>query len=186
MSDLTIAILAGGSSRRMGQDKASLVINDETLLERTVRVALTTNKPVLVVGRAEPENWFYESVEFIVDDYPECGPLGGLVTALRRTTSAVLLLACDMPNMSKEVLDWLIESLQHDGDRHGLICQHGEQLEPLFSIYSYSSLSLALDSLKQSVYSMRNFIAEGQFSYTIIPTEHVRALHNVNTPQDLD
>ena len=186
MNNLTIAILAGGSSNRMGLDKASIVIHSETLLERTARIGLSAHDSVVVVGRTKPEEWNFDSVEFIPDRYPGLGPLGGLVTALYHLGTHVLLLACDMPKMSKEALGWLIEYSQNNPYQDGVISQHGEQLEPLCSLYARSCFDAATECLERSEYRMHRFIAEGRFSYVRVPTEHIVAFHNVNYPQDLE
>ena len=78
----TLAILAGGASRRMGRDKATLDAGDGPLLERSARLGLELGLPVLVVGRERPTNWPLPTVRFVADRMPGQGPLGGLVTAL--------------------------------------------------------------------------------------------------------
>ncbi|MFO7779008.1 MAG: formate dehydrogenase accessory sulfurtransferase FdhD [Nitriliruptoraceae bacterium] len=56
-SDVATAVLAGGGSRRMGQDKAALVVDGRRLLDRSVdalRAATPGDRPVLVVGPHQP------------------------------------------------------------------------------------------------------------------------------------
>ena len=86
---ITIAILAGGQSRRMGTDKAALQIGGVSLLERTARLALAVNLPVLVVGRPCPEQWPLPEVTFVEDAEAGLGPAGGLTAALRHAQTSV-------------------------------------------------------------------------------------------------
>ncbi|MGE3799948.1 MAG: molybdenum cofactor guanylyltransferase [Candidatus Kapaibacterium sp.] len=181
---LTIAILAGGESRRMGEDKALLQWNGESLLERTVRTATSTGKPVLVVGRSEPEGWPFAEVQFATDDYPRIGPLGGLETALALTGSDICLISCDLPLLSVEALRWLISQRPHGTDSHGLICKNQGRLEPLFSIYSFTSLPLIEGQRQDQDYALRNLLARGNFTYADLPLKFLQDLTNVNNPHD--
>ena len=107
MTPLVAAILAGGQSRRMGRDKASIIWQGETLLARTARVAQEAGFAVMVIGRERPDGWPLPDTRFVPDAYPGQGPLGGLATALEAANQDVLLLACDMPLLSVEAIAWL-------------------------------------------------------------------------------
>ncbi len=89
-------VLAGGSSSRMGQPKQNLVLGPETMLERQVRMLRSVCRDVSVVGPAvEPGP---ESVRFLPDVFPGCGPLGGIHAALAACRTEVnLIVACDLP-----------------------------------------------------------------------------------------
>jgi molybdenum cofactor guanylyltransferase len=90
-----ICILAGGLSARMGRDKARLRLGGKTLLRRVQDVAGQTKWPVRVIRR---------------DLVERCGPLGGVYTALQTTAAdSVLFLACDMPFVTVELLETLID-----------------------------------------------------------------------------
>jgi molybdopterin-guanine dinucleotide biosynthesis protein A len=90
-----ICILAGGLSTRMGRDKARLRLGGKTLLRRVQDVASKTQWPARVIRR---------------DLVARCGPLGGVYTALQTTPAdSVLFLACDMPFVTVELIERLIE-----------------------------------------------------------------------------
>src|ERR1700733_13460686 len=90
-----ICILAGGLSRRMGKDKARLRLGQRTMLALIRAQARATGLPVRVIRR---------------DAVPRCGPLGGIVAALKTTrVEAVLFLACDMPFVTAELLEWVLK-----------------------------------------------------------------------------
>src|SRR5262245_50591350 len=89
-----VCILAGGLSSRMGRDKASLRLGRRTLLGHIRAIASGLGLPVRVLRD---------------DAVPRCGPLGGLYTALQSGThEAELFLACDMPLVSRELLEKLL------------------------------------------------------------------------------
>lgn len=105
------AILAGGASRRMGQDKALLNLDGETrpLLGRAIdRVAPLVEELFIVSPDREEYRQF--GVLMVADRYPGEGPLGGIATALGATTcDRCLVVACDMPFLNPALLRWMLE-----------------------------------------------------------------------------
>ena len=90
---MSVAVLCGGRSERMGRDKASLPFGGESMLSRAVRIARLASDDVLLVGPMTAEA---SQARDLVD--PGQGPLVALAMALRSAReSHVLLLACDMP-----------------------------------------------------------------------------------------
>ena|GEM_PF-234047 len=181
---ITVAILAGGESRRMGTDKAGLEIGGMTLLERTARLALAVNLPVLVMGRARPDNWPLPEVSFLADAEAGLGPVGGLATALRHSQTAVLALACDLPLLMPDAVQWLISQAKLQFAPSGLVALNSGQQEPLFSVYDVSCLPLIEARLAAGQHSLRGVIKAGNFAFADAPDWVGAALANANTPED--
>jgi molybdopterin-guanine dinucleotide biosynthesis protein A len=98
-------LLTGGASRRMGTDKARLVVNGETLAARSARVLTSVCDPVVEVGPG------VSGLPAVLEDPLGAGPLVALlagVGALGQPKS-VILLACDLPHVSPELLRLLVE-----------------------------------------------------------------------------
>jgi molybdopterin-guanine dinucleotide biosynthesis protein A len=98
-------LLTGGGSRRMGTDLARLVVNGEMLAARSARVLTAVCDPVVEVGPG------VSGLPAVLEDPPGAGPLVALlagVGALGQPPS-VLLLACDLPHVSPELLRLLVE-----------------------------------------------------------------------------
>jgi len=92
--NVEICILAGGSSNRMGRDKSRLRLGTTTMLGHIRKTAQATGLPVRVIRR---------------DCVPKCGPLGGIYTALKTARAeAVLFLACDMPLVTTELIQFIL------------------------------------------------------------------------------
>jgi len=185
----TVAILAGGQSRRMGRDKAQLDLGGISLLERTARTSLAAAARVVVIGRERPTDWPLPEVPFVPDDAPGLGPLAGLGTALRHASTwhadGVLALACDMPKMNAAGLSWLFEAAAQRRLDHGLAVVNAGQLEPLFSIYTAECVPLIEDLLATNRRSLHGLIEGGSFQRVEAPPEIATLLVNVNTPEDL-
>lgn len=181
-----IAILAGGQSRRMGWDKAGIMVGGEALLARTARLAREVCTTVSVVGRAAPPDWPLPSVPFLPDAAPAQGPLGGLATALECEGRTVLLVACDLPLLTAEALNWLLRAGQeHAPLADGLVTLNGMQREPLFSLYTPQCRALAQRQLGSGRRSLQALIDAGQFTFADAPPEVQTALRDVDTPEDL-
>lgn len=100
---LSAAILAGGASRRMGTDKALLTLAGRTLLERAIAGVEEVAAETFVVGDRTTYHRF--GVPVVADGFPDAGPLGGIATALRSAAhDDVLIVACDMPFLSRPLL----------------------------------------------------------------------------------
>lgn len=200
MSAVTVAILAGGASRRMGRDKAGIEIDGLPLLERTARLARAVSSSVLIVGRTRPADWPLPNVSFVEDEWPGEGPLGGLAAALRRLEApplfgasgadrpyGVLLLACDQPALTPEALTWLREAAQECSQAlvDGLVTVNGGQREPLFSVYTPHCLPRIEAHVTHGRRSLKALIDAGNFQFADLPPTLIPALVNVNTPDDL-
>ena len=181
---LTLAILAGGQSRRMGTDKAALEIGGMTLLERTARMALAVNLPALVIGRASPDGWLLPEVTFTEDAEAGLGPLGGLATARRQAQTSVLALACDLPLLTEDAVRWLIAQAAFQGGPSGLVTVNGGQKEPLFSVYDRACLPLIEARLAAHRRSLHGLIEAGAFAFADAPDWVAAQLANVNTPEE--
>ena len=185
--DLTVAILAGGRSKRMGSDKALLTIEGIPLLQRVINAAHTLADARIIISNNptthSPFLW-----PLFPDRFPDAGPLGGLATALHHaTTSHLLLLACDMPNLTPPLLQYVVSQPRAS---HGVIIPEDEKgLQPLCAVYSRSVLPLAEDAIKQGQFSMQKFV--GRINARVVNKEkwaiHARTRNpftNFNTPEE--
>lgn len=186
---ISIAILAGGQSRRMGTDKAALRIDQSTLLERTAHLARAVTSRVFVIGRERPHDWPQplSDVRFILDEHPDCGPLGGLQSALHNLDKAhhkVLLLACDLPRLNEAALHWLCQMSASNAQSHGTVVNNAGQLEPLFSVYHRAVEPLIAQQMQSGRRSMHGLIASGDFAIVEAPDWLRPLLSNLNTPEE--
>lgn len=184
---IAVAVLAGGESRRMGQDKASLIWQGKTLLERLVETARQVVPQVLVAGRARPDPWAFPDVPFLPDARPGEGPLRGLESALTfAAPGAVLAVACDMPLLSPAALRWLLaQAALAPPGTHGLAVRNEGAWEPLFSVYFADCLPRVQERLALGQRSLHRLIEAGGFQAADAPPWVCTQLTNVNTPADL-
>ena len=145
-------VLAGGESTRMGREKALLDIGGVTMVERAARLVESVVGKATIVG--QPEKFHALAAKLgtraIADDWPGAGPLGGIATALRASEAQWnLIVACDMPYLTREWMAFLVERATCTGDASDAVMAMNERgAEPLCAMYHKrceSAIWLALD-----------------------------------------
>jgi molybdenum cofactor guanylyltransferase len=112
----TGVVLAGGRSSRMGRDKALIEVDGRTLLDRALDKLEPHVQELLVIG--DPGKYGHVGPFVFADDIPGVGPLGGILTAMRYASNdRLLVLACDMPNVTPRLFEHLKEGLTREGCR---------------------------------------------------------------------
>ncbi len=162
-----ICILAGGLSRRMGRDKAGLRLGSRTLLGHVRASAAALGVPVRVVRR---------------DAVPRCGPLGGVLTALRRTRAgAVLFLACDMPWVSSALLRLVMRRAAGSG-LAAFVEDAGGVGFPF--VVRREALSLVADQIARGAFSLQALARRLGARRIKLAARWQGQLRNLNTPAD--
>jgi molybdopterin-guanine dinucleotide biosynthesis protein A len=184
---LTAVLFAGGLSRRMGTDKATLAIAGEPLWARQLRVLRELQPNALwISARARPD-WCPAEIEVVPDAEPSRGPLSGLAAALAQIkTSHLLALAVDLPRMTVEPLRRLW-SLATPGC--GVIPVQDNFLEPLCAIYPREAVLSAERALAGEDVSLQALsqilLTEGRLRPCLLTEEEKPFFHNANSPADL-
>lgn len=141
-TDFSFILLAGGQSRRMGRDKASLDLLGATLLESQLEKAQMLGvDDVLLSGVRE-----VPGVRCIPDELPDRGPLGGLHACIRQARHEhCIVLGVDTPLLPADALRELATAHLRC-NKPITLAVHGEKLEPLVGVYS-SALSHPIERL---------------------------------------
>jgi len=137
--ELTGLVLCGGSSLRMGSDKAALPLAGRTLLERAAATFEGIAVETLLACGASPR-YGELGLPLVLDRSPGAGPLSGLEAGLARArTDWVAALACDMPRAAPEAFLALEDRAIEGGfDLCLLVTDKG--VEPLFAVYRRTCL----------------------------------------------
>lgn len=131
---LTVAIQAGGESKRMGQDKGLAAFQGQPLIMRVLnRVAVIADE--LVITSNQPESYRFLGLTPVPDRQPGRGALGGLYTALDAAHHpAVAVVACDMPFVNPLLLAFQLQLLNETG-ADLVIPRTPNGLEPFHAVY---------------------------------------------------
>jgi molybdenum cofactor guanylyltransferase len=185
---VSAVLLAGGESRRMGRDKATIQIDGQPLWERQLKILRALRPETIFVSAKTAPTWLPGDVELLLDDPPSRGALSGLAKALTtmRTTHLVVF-AVDMPFMTGEEIR---ELLGHCHDQRGAVPTIGERAEPLAAIYPASAAADFLDALSGPDFSLqaiiRKLAARNKVTLFAVPPSHEHFYRSVNEPGDFE
>ncbi len=131
---LTLAIQAGGESRRMGSDKGLVQFLGQALIQRVIeRLAPLADEVLVTTNR--PDDYRFLNLPLFCDLEPGRGALGGLYTALQAASHPlVAVVACDMPFASRELFEYQRDILLEQ-TLDVVIPSSPEGLEPFHAIY---------------------------------------------------
>lgn len=114
---ISLAIIAGGQSRRMGRDKAFLELGGSALIERVIQRSADLSQAETMLITNKPADYAHLGLPMYRDALPAKGSLGGIYTALMQASSEfVLVLACDMPFINAELLRYMLAEMDADTD----------------------------------------------------------------------
>jgi len=188
VTDVTLAVVAGGQGRRLsGVPKGLLALQGRTVLERLLGLAPLFGDVLLVANAPEPYARF--GLRTVADVVPGKGAPGGVHAALMAArTEWVLAVACDMPFVSPEAVRVLLDARSPELD--ALCFTVSGRVEPLLAVYRTALAQPWRESLEQEDPSLRDLLARCRTR--LLPEEALRAvdpqlrsLVNVNTPEDL-
>ena len=189
-ADLTVAVLAGGRSSRMGADKSFVrVLPDRgPLIEHILAQAAGLGDETLIVTN-RPQEYAYLGLPLFADVLPDQGALGGLYSALHAARGRhVLCIACDMPFLVRGLLDDLV-SLRAQAE--AVVPRLGGQAEPFRAVYRRDCRGIMLTALEAGRLRVSDCLAQLQVRY-VDEAEIDRfdpdrlSFVNVNTPDDLE
>jgi molybdenum cofactor guanylyltransferase len=175
-------LLTGGASRRMGGDKASLVLAGERLVDRAARVLAVVCDPVLEVGPG------LSNLPAVSEDPPGDGPLAALVAGARaleqRPERAVLALAVDLPFVEPALLE-LIANRPGDATVVPIAGGHPQTACAQYGVDALRAAPALLAAGERSLRALLAavpvvWVAESEWS----PVATERAFTDIDTPED--
>ena len=188
MNNVSVFVLAGGRSSRMGSDKALLPIGGMNLLQIAVAKAREVSPRTAIVGSRERYAQYGEVIDDII---PGCGPLSGIHAALSTTRSELnLILSVDMPLISPDFLRWLTQTAA-SGDELAIVPEAHGRTQPLCSVFRRAAVAQAENALRTGEYKVDRL-------FSILPTRLVAEIdwraagflpgifRNVNTPEEYE
>ena len=129
---LTGIILAGGKSRRMGQEKGLIELNGKFLIQYAIDVLQPICDTILISTNSH--SYDFLPYQKVADEFPNSGPMGGIYSCLKASTTIQnLVLSCDMPFIQSELLSDLIKNAE--GYDVVVPWHGGQKFEPMCAYY---------------------------------------------------
>jgi molybdopterin-guanine dinucleotide biosynthesis protein A len=187
MHSVSGVILAGGSSSRLGRNKAFIEIAGQLLIERVVEQVRAVVGEVRLVTNS-PKQFAFLRLPMVRDIYQGIGTLGGLhagLSAIR--TEYGLVAGCDMPFLNPDLLRYIVSRrIGYDV----VMPRMGQHYEPLHAIYA----KRCLPGIEQAISSGRRRILHAcvgmrvrwvRTSQVALYDPHCLSFFNVNTAGDV-
>ncbi len=173
-------LLTGGASRRMGADKARLMVDGEPLAERIARSLAEHCSRVTVLGR-EP----LDGCDFLEDQEEFAGPLIAL-SRFAPTADAVFVVSCDLPRFDGRLVPFL-DSLR-DGWQ-AVVPQADAHLQPLCAVYSAEAWTHLNHTVEEGKRSLMAWLE--RLRYRTVDPEEIAdagidplAIRGANSPEE--
>ena len=197
MKDITVAIIAGGSSKRFGSDKALAEFQGKPLIAYMMDIARRISSTIIVAVSDEEQEQnlkpHIKNAKIVTDPVgePKCALTGALTAFEHTETSHVILLPVDAPMAEPELLKMLIRL----SPGHGAVIPSWPSgyIEPLHSVYhAEHAYALGLEVMGEGLRKMSDLIDRIQH-VIYVSTETLNQFDpeldtfvNFNTPKELN
>lgn len=173
-------VLVGGRSSRMGRDKALLPARTGPLVSEIATEVLAVTGTVALIGRPAA---YGEALGFdcLPDIRPGFGPLSGIHAALAYNSGAYnLIVACDMPDISRTLLALLLACAEAQKARCVVTVDALGQVHPLCAVYHSSARELVEKAIDSSRPRLMDLVSD----LNAFPFEISSRIQNCNTPAE--
>ena len=179
-------VLAGGKSRRMGEDKALLVRDGISQLEHIAALLQPLTDKVFVSTRPEQQDErIRRRFEQIVDQFDDIGPIAGILSAVKEYPDVDwLVVACDLPNVDEETIRFLLTNRSVEQPFTAFRSSHDDLPEPLCAVYRAGADTIIREFVNEGIICPRKILIRSDTCLLTQPNP--ASLDNVNTPGDLE
>ena len=188
LADCTALILAGGESRRMGQDKAKLVLGEHTLLQHVIHILEPLFKNIIISVRAHRTDLSVGCDFLQVSDNPQyAGPLAGLAAGLEQAkTPWIFVAACDMPFITPQLIMTLARFREGVDAVVPVVDGFPQPMAAFYATHSLAALREILSgSGKHSPRALMDKLNVRYVTGTEINSSDLHSFFDLDTPQDV-
>ncbi len=179
-------VLAGGASERMKRDKATLIYEGRSQLDRAVELlARHVDRVFVSVRPAQGRDPARARYPLIVDSVPGQGPIVGIRSALAaHPGNAWLVVACDLPFLSDQAVSQLLAGRDPSASATAFTSVQDGLPEPLCAIWEPGAAAQIDAFLAGGRNCPRKFLMN--HAVRLLELRDRRALDNINTPEEYD
>ena len=181
---ISVGILAGGLSSRMGQDKALIRLGNERIIERISKELSGFSEVIISAGSRGVYEEF--GCPVVCDEEHGRGPIEGIRQLLSNAKEDhVFICAADMPNIKSEMVSYLAGYISSDYDCY--VIADEDHIEPLCAVYSKRILPVIEELIREGSFRLREIFSRVRTKY--ISLEYTcfdkSVVKNINTRQEL-
>lgn len=176
-------VLAGGKSSRFGSNKALALLDGKPMIEYSLDLLRLYSQHIYISGVKDE----YKSlnISMIEDLVNEKGPIGGIYSCLKNTTTQYnLILSCDMPFVSKQMIEYLLaRTITNDAI---YFTNDKKNIYPFPGVYSKQCLPIIEQMLQMNNYRMKSLLDSVYSKTCEIDSIDQYRLTNINRKEDLN
>lgn len=183
---VTGAVLAGGHSSRFGTNKALYSTEGQPVwLVKAVRLLQPFCQQVWVSASETTASSYIDyvpGIEIVIDESPDQGPMGGILSLLRKcSTDWLLILPCDMPYINADILTKMLSTSGENTDAVTWTNKDGRMSFPL--LLHHRTEEFVVQQLKSGNRRMKSFLEAIHTEYLSI--SDIEVFRNINSHNDL-
>ncbi len=183
---VTGIVLAGGKSSRMGFDKCFLEYKNITFVERALKLLSNISDKIILSSN----NHLFEKfkAEIVSDLFKDIGPISGIYSSLLKSkTETNILIPCDLPYLTTELLNFL---LNKSADFDAVVPVFNQKAEPLVGVYKKSLLPKIEEKIIQKQYKILSLLENSKTLFFPIHKNldfySENLFDNINTIEDFE
>ena len=177
---ISAAVMAGGKSKRLGQNKALMQINGIKVVESVLNMVSPYVQKVMIITNI-PEEYSFLDVETAKDVRPGFGPLSGIHSALSLASSEyVLVVSCDIPLVGFEQVERLVSSCRG----HDITIFKHKNFEPLCAVYRRTCIHALNDLIDHNECRIIDLFPT--LDVNVIRVGDPNIFRSINTKEDYD
>ena len=185
-------VLAGGKSKRFGEDKSQVTLNNKRLIDYILSEIITEFNEVLIISNNRIDFMSSSKITKIEDDEKDLGPLGGVLTAMRwinknkKKYKWISTFPSDTPFFNKKTLSYFYKNINTKDGKLFFIKSN----QTRHNIFGLWSLEL-LDQLEQDLIIKGDRKVEFWANKNGVQTVDMKftkndPFFNINTKEDLE
>jgi len=187
LANVTSALIAGGKSRRFGSPKELAQYAGKRLVDYAVTTAQSISHNTIIIGHKTESSLVHFNIPVYDDLIPDCGPLGGIYTALYYAKDKyIAVLPVDMPLLNLKIYRALYPSL--NAEKPVVACSH-KGIEPLVSIWpagTFSALKVPIEKKDFRLYSLLKKLHAIEINFAKLPDYQEHWFENINYKKDIN
>jgi len=183
IQDVSIVILAGGKSSRMGRDKGLLSWGSHSFIDHLVEQFERTTKEIWISVAAHNCKSYekYQSI-LIQDQYEGLGPLGGINSVLSHIkTNWFYVISVDAPLITSHMLEDLWNS---KNGFEAVVFETEGKIHPLIGLYHMNTGKVWKSALVENKLKITNLVCQMNYKSILANKDQMNQLKNINTPKD--
>lgn len=181
---ITVGILSGGQSTRMGSDKALITLDNERMIDRLISELGDVGEVIISASK----RGIYDDLgcPIVYDEHDKIGPIEGIRQVLSAAdTEYVFVCAVDMPFIKKELIDYMAGYISSDHACY--VIADEDHIHPLCAIYRKDILPVIDKLIAEGNYRLREIFKHVPVKY--ISLDHTdfdkKTVRNINTKAEL-